>query len=58
MTKIVYEIIQHDHGWAFKLGDTISQGARCRPGTMEDRFLPGIQDVGPRESQPLSHRRR
>lgn len=25
MTKIVYEIIQHDGGWAFKLGDTISQ---------------------------------
>jgi hypothetical protein len=25
MTKIVYEIIEHDHGWAFKLGDTISQ---------------------------------
>jgi len=25
MTKIVYEIIQHDGGWAFKLGDTISE---------------------------------
>jgi hypothetical protein len=25
MTKIVYEIIKHDGGWAFKLGDTISQ---------------------------------
>jgi cytosine/adenosine deaminase-related metal-dependent hydrolase len=25
MTKIVYEIIEHDHGWAFRLGDTISQ---------------------------------
>jgi hypothetical protein len=24
MTKIVYEIIRHDNGWAFKLGDTIS----------------------------------
>jgi hypothetical protein len=24
MTKIVYEIIRHDGGWAFKLGDTIS----------------------------------
>ena len=24
MTKIVYEVIQHDGGWAFKLGDTIS----------------------------------
>ncbi len=25
MTKVVYEIIPHDGGWAFKLGDTISQ---------------------------------
>lgn len=25
MTKITYEIIPHDQGWAFKLGDTISQ---------------------------------
>ncbi|MDZ4691790.1 hypothetical protein [Terricaulis sp.] len=25
MTKVVYEIIEHDGGWAFKLGDTISQ---------------------------------
>ncbi len=25
MTKIVYEITKHDGGWAFKLGDTISE---------------------------------
>ena len=25
MTKIVYEIIPHDGGWAYRLGDTISQ---------------------------------
>ena len=25
MTKIVYDIIKHDGGWAFKLGDTISE---------------------------------
>ncbi|MGE0597451.1 MAG: DUF2188 domain-containing protein [Hyphomonadaceae bacterium] len=24
MSKIVYDIIKHDGGWAFKLGDTIS----------------------------------
>ena len=28
MTRIVYEIIQHDNGWAFKLGDTISETFR------------------------------
>ncbi|MBL8538334.1 MAG: DUF2188 domain-containing protein [Hyphomonadaceae bacterium] len=28
MTHIVYEIIPHDGGWAFKLGDTISQTFR------------------------------
>lgn len=25
MSKIVYDIIEHDGGWAFKLGDTISE---------------------------------
>jgi hypothetical protein len=25
MTKITYQIIKHDGGWAFRLGDTISQ---------------------------------
>ncbi|MBL8549291.1 MAG: DUF2188 domain-containing protein [Hyphomonadaceae bacterium] len=25
MTKIVYDIIQHDGGWAFRLGQTISE---------------------------------
>lgn len=25
MTKITYDIIEHDGGWAFKLGDTISE---------------------------------
>lgn len=24
MTKIVYDIVEHDGGWAFKLGDTLS----------------------------------
>jgi hypothetical protein len=25
MSKITYDIIEHDGGWAFKLGDTISE---------------------------------
>jgi hypothetical protein len=28
MSKIVYDIIKHDGGWAFKLGDTISETFR------------------------------
>ncbi|MDX2276071.1 MAG: DUF2188 domain-containing protein [Hyphomonadaceae bacterium] len=28
MTKIVYDVIKHDGGWAFKLGDTISETFR------------------------------
>lgn len=24
MSKVVYEIVRHDGGWAFKLGDTLS----------------------------------
>jgi hypothetical protein len=25
MTKLVYEIVQHDGGWAYKVGDTFSE---------------------------------
>jgi hypothetical protein len=28
MTKITYDIVEHDGGWAFKLGDTISETFR------------------------------
>lgn len=30
MVKIVYEIVEHDGGWAYKLGDTLSETFRTR----------------------------
>lgn len=30
MTKIVYEIIQHDGGWAYRVGKVISEPFRSR----------------------------
>lgn len=30
MTKIVYEIIQHDGGWAYRVGKVISETFRTR----------------------------
>ncbi|MDB5369843.1 MAG: hypothetical protein JWP20_1401 [Roseomonas sp.] len=28
MTKLVYEVIQHDGGWAYKVGDVFSEAYR------------------------------
>jgi hypothetical protein len=25
MTKVIYEIVEHDGGWAYKVGDTLSE---------------------------------
>ena len=25
MTKLVYEIVRHDHGWAYRVGDSFSE---------------------------------
>lgn len=30
MTKIIYEVVEHDGGWAYKLGDVFSEAFRSR----------------------------
>ncbi len=32
MTELTYEIVQHDGGWAYKLGDVFSETHRTRAG--------------------------
>ena len=31
MAKIHYQVVEHDGGWAYKLGDVISEAFRDRP---------------------------
>lgn len=54
MTKIVYEIIQHDGGWAFKLGDTISDTFRSHDGAYAAAKRVAIEQTRPDDTVGIS----
>jgi len=35
MTKVTYQIVEHDGGWAYKLGDVFSETFRSREAALE-----------------------
>lgn len=54
MTKIVYEIIEHDHGWAFKLGETISQSFLTHEAAYNAAKRAAIEQTRPGETVGIS----
>lgn len=53
MTHIVYEIIEHDGGWAFKLGDTISQSFVTRDAAIAAARRVATEQQLPDETTPI-----
>lgn len=54
MTKIVYEIIEHDSGWAFKLGDTISQSFLTHEAAYNAAKRAALEQMRPGETVGIS----
>jgi len=54
MTKITYEIIEHDHGWAFKLGDTISQSFLTHEAAYNAAKRAAIEQMRPGQTVGIS----
>src|SRR5262249_60916263 len=54
MTKIVYHIIQHDGGWAFKLGDTISETFRSHDAAYAAARRVALEQMRPGETAGIS----
>src|SRR5690606_3048230 len=54
MTKIVYEIVEHDHGWAFKLGDTISQSFLTHEAAYNAAKRAALEQMQPGETVGIS----
>lgn len=54
MTKIVYEIIEHDGGWAFKLGDTISETFRSRDAAYAAARRVALEQMRPDQTVGIS----
>lgn len=53
MTKIVYKIVEHDGGWAYRLDDVYSEPFRTRPEAVEaarraaaEQQVPDARSVG------------
>lgn len=57
MTSIVYEIVRHDGGWAYRLGNTLSETYAHREDALESaksaasRQKVDLQDVDVREQR-------
>ena len=54
MTKITYDIIEHDGGWAFKLGDTISETFRSHDAAKAAARRVAIEQQRPGEETGIS----
>jgi hypothetical protein len=54
MTKVVYEIIEHDGGWAFKLGDTISQSFLTHEAAYNAAKRVALEQMRPGETAGIS----
>lgn len=54
MTKVVYEIIRHDGGWAFKLGDTISATYRTHDAAYAAAKRVALEQMRPGQTAGIS----
>ena len=54
MTKIIYDIIEHDGGWAFKLGDTISETFKTHEGALAAAKRVAVEQQRPGQTDGIS----
>ena len=54
MTRIVYDIIKHDGGWAFKLGDTISETFQSHDAAFSAAKRVALEQQRPGETAAIS----
>jgi Uncharacterized protein conserved in bacteria (DUF2188) len=54
MTKIAYEIIEHDGGWAFKLGETISETFKSHSAAFAAAKRVALEQQRPGETAGIS----
>ncbi len=53
MTKIIYHIVRHDGGWAFKLGDTFSEPFPTHDAALAAARRVAIEQQRPGESRGI-----
>ena len=53
MTKIVYEVVEHDGGWAYKLGDVFSETFRSHDAALAAAKRAAIEQQRPGETEGI-----
>ncbi len=55
MTEVVYEIVEHDGGWAYKLGDVFSETFASRALAEEAADIVATEQQRPGETAAISY---
>ena len=55
MTDIHYTIVEHDGGWAYKLGDVFSETFRSHDDAVEAAKIAAAEQQQPGESEAISY---
>ena len=54
MTKVTYVIVEHDGGWAYKLGDVFSETFQTHDGALSAARAAAIEQQRPGETTGIS----
>jgi hypothetical protein len=52
MTKLIYEIIKHDGGWAYRVDETVSEPGESTIISYEDKQGHWHQEASPADDRP------
>lgn len=55
MTKLVYEVVQHDGGWAYKVGDVFSETYPDHDAAQEAAEIAAKEQLRPGETEPIEY---
>lgn len=55
MTDVTYKIVEHDGGWAYKLGDVFSETFRSHDAALKAAQAVAKEQNVPGETEPISY---
>lgn len=55
MTRVTYEIVEHDGGWAYKLGDVFSEPFRTREEAVSRAKMVAAEQRAPGEPESIEY---
>ncbi len=53
--KVTYEIVRHDGGWAYRVGETYSEAFRSQDAAREAAQRAAREQIAPGDATPISY---